>query len=155
MRTFILTSLLAFGFGFKFSDKQQGSIELKWENWNNGYPKAISSGKIALIDVYTDWCYWCKVMDKNTYTNLKVIETINKHFVPIKFNPEKSEVYIIGNDTLSGRQLLATLSGNKPSGYPTTYFFVPGKNTVFQQPGYIEPEQFAGILESMIAKSKE
>jgi uncharacterized protein YyaL (SSP411 family) len=155
MRAIILTFILAFSFGFKLSDKQQTSTELKWENWNDGFPKAMTGGKIALIDVYTDWCHWCKVMDKNTYTNVKVIETINKHFVPIKFNPEKPENYIIGGDTINGRQLLATLSGNKPSGYPTTYFFIPGKNTVFQQPGYIEPEQFATLLEGVVAKSKE
>lgn len=129
--------------------------EVTWENWNSGFPKAQQNQKIALIDVYTDWCGWCKVMDKNTYTHPKVVETIEQYFVPIKFNPEKPEKYFVGTDTLDGRSLLGALSGGKSSGYPTTYFFLPGTNQIFQQPGYIEPDQFILLLENVVSRSKK
>lgn len=129
------------------------AAEMHWETWNKGFPEAQQSGKIALIDVYTDWCSWCKVMDKKTYTDPKVIATIEKYFVPIKFNPEKPGEYYVGSDTLDGRSLLGALSGGKSSGYPTTYFFLPGKNQIFQQPGFIEPDQFMLLLENVISKS--
>ncbi len=140
-----------------FSMAQQDTIkkEVEWENWNNGFPKSQQSQKIALIDVYTDWCGWCKVMDKNTYTHPKVVETIDQYFVPIKFNPEKPEKYLVGTDTLDGRTLLGQLSGGKSSGYPTTYFFLPGTNQIFQQPGYIEPDQFILLLENVVSRSKK
>lgn len=128
--------------------------ELIWQTWNDGFSAAQQSNKIALIDVYTDWCGWCKVMDKNTYTNPKVVEAINANFVPIKFNPEKPEKYFVGKDTIDGRSLLGALSGGKSSGYPTTYFFIPGSNQIFQQPGYIEPDQFLLLLENVASRSK-
>jgi uncharacterized protein YyaL (SSP411 family) len=129
--------------------------ELEWKTWNEGFSLAQKTNKIAIIDVYTDWCHWCKVMDKNTYTDDSVINLINEHFIPIKFNPEKSDKYYVESDTIDGRSLLNALSGGQSSGYPTTYFFLPGTNQIFQQPGYIEPKQFYELLENVVAKSKK
>lgn len=113
--------------------KTAATEELKWYDWNEGVIKARKEGKIALIDTYTDWCHWCKVMDKNTYTNELVIAAINKDFVPIKFNPELDRRYINGGDTLSGRELLGALSGGNSSGYPTTYFYLTKKVFFFKK----------------------
>jgi uncharacterized protein YyaL (SSP411 family) len=44
-----------------------------------------------LIDLYTDWCGWCKVMDKKTYTNKKVIEYLQDKFYPVKLDAETRE----------------------------------------------------------------
>ncbi|MGC6414302.1 MAG: DUF255 domain-containing protein, partial [Bacteroidia bacterium] len=48
------------------SDDEEG---VTWYNFTDGYNKAVKEGKIILIDAYTDWCGWCKVMDKKTYTD--------------------------------------------------------------------------------------
>ncbi len=71
----------------KASRPEQGE-KLKWLSWNEGYPKAKETGKILLIDMYTDWCGWCKKMDRDTYSKKEVIDLINEHFIPVKFNPE-------------------------------------------------------------------
>lgn len=146
-----LAVLLVFFSSFSFKNAQNAE-EIKWYDWDAGVIKARKEGKIALIDTYTDWCYWCKVMDKNTYTNQKIIEIINKDFVPIKFNPELDRKYINGTDTMSGRQLLSALSGGKHSGYPTTYFYLTKKNIMFQEAGYIEVDKFENLLKGMIAE---
>ena len=42
-------------------------------NWRPDVTAAMSearrTGKIVMIDVYTDWCGWCKRMDRDTYAN--------------------------------------------------------------------------------------
>lgn len=43
------------------------STELKWFGFEEGYAKSVKEGKILLVDAYTDWCGWCKVMDKNIH----------------------------------------------------------------------------------------
>lgn len=129
--------------------------ELKWYDWNEGIIKAKAEGKVALIDTYTDWCHWCKVMDKNTYTNKAVVDLINAKFVPIKFNPELDKKYFNGKDTLTGRQLLYALSGGNSSGYPTTYFYLPIKNVMYQEAGYIEPVKFESLLRGVLAEHEK
>ncbi|MCB9252232.1 MAG: DUF255 domain-containing protein [Flavobacteriales bacterium] len=129
--------------------------ELKWYDWNEGVIKARNEGKVALIDAYTDWCHWCKVMDRNTYTDKKVIELINRDFVAIKFNPELDRKYIYEKDTFNGRQLLYALSGGNSSGYPTTYFFLTRKNVMLSEAGYIEPDKFEALLKGVVAEHEK
>ena len=45
--------------------------------------KINNNGKKIIIDLYTDWCGWCKVMDRNTFTDRDVIENINNNFLPV------------------------------------------------------------------------
>jgi thiol:disulfide interchange protein len=49
---------------------------------------AKSSGKLIMIDFYTDWCGACKWMDANTYTNNAVIKE-SSNMVNVKVNAEK------------------------------------------------------------------
>ena len=44
-----------------------------------------------LVDIYTDWCGWCKVMDKNTFADPEVARILNEKFYPVKFNAEQRE----------------------------------------------------------------
>ncbi len=136
-----------------FSTKQNDAVEeIHWYDWNEGFVKARNEGKIALIDTYTDWCHWCKVMDRNTYTNKNIIALINEHFIPIKFNPELDKKYLNGTDTITGRQLLGALSGGNPSGYPTTYFYLTKKNVMLSEAGYLDPEKFETLLKGVMAE---
>ena len=51
--------------------------KIKWVDFNTGLALAQQTGKMAVIDCYTDWCGWCKVMDKKTFSDPKIIERIN------------------------------------------------------------------------------
>ena len=49
------------------------------------------SPKPVFIDFYTDWCVYCKKMDKEVFTNEEVAAQINTHFYAVKFNAESEE----------------------------------------------------------------
>ncbi len=51
-----------------------------------------TESKPVLIDLYTNWCYWCKVMDKKTYNNPKVYAYISGHFYPVKHNAQLKKI---------------------------------------------------------------
>lgn len=127
---------------------------LSFYDWNTGYAKAIRLNKILLVDVYTDWCYWCKVMDKNTYSKDEIIKQLNKDFVCVKFNPEKANDSLKLFDTyVNSKMLQAFLFDRRSSGYPTTTFWVnPQQKEKLQvHAGYKAPEVFSPLLSSLLS----
>jgi thioredoxin-related protein len=140
-------------FFFSFAPKQQE--KLVWLGWNEGYEKSMKTKKILLVDAYTDWCGWCKRMDKDTYSNPEVIKKINKYFIPVKFNPElKGVTYKINDQTLTGEQLHSQLAHGESTGFPTVYYIFPNKKSIFLDPGYKDAQAFLQVLDIAIAESK-
>lgn len=136
--------------------KPEVEVEKKitWLDYEMGYNKAVRENKIILVDVYTDWCGWCKVMDRETYTNAEVIKTVNTHFVTVKLNPEKTRSFSFGKSTMTAEQLHSWLGYGRTFGYPTTYFVHnPGTSQERQSiAGYLPPVEFMGILNQVINK---
>lgn len=132
--------------------KTESTNEFKWYGFEEGYKKAQKENKILLVDAYTEWCGWCKVMDRETYTDAKVIETLKKDFICVKFNPEIEKNYVFGDRTMDGRTLLLWLGHGESGGYPTTYFLLnPTKNdNRFNQPGYYPPTEFLKLLDNAL-----
>ncbi|MEE1203555.1 MAG: DUF255 domain-containing protein, partial [Bacteroidales bacterium] len=86
-------------FGFlslllSFSLLLSGQEEIKWLSIEEAQEKAIadsSNAKKYFVDCYTDWCGWCKRMDKDTFTDTLIAKLINHYFYPVKFNAEQSQ----------------------------------------------------------------
>src|SRR5512141_2575625 len=66
-----------------------GAVE--WKHWNEGLQEARQSGKPVLVDVYTDWCGWCKRMDADVYAKPEVSGYLASHFVTVRLNAESGE----------------------------------------------------------------
>jgi thioredoxin-related protein len=133
------------------------STELVWYSFEEGYTKAVKEGKIILVDAYTDWCGWCKVMDKKTYTDAAVIQKLNADFVCVKLNPEVPKTYAFANKKMQSTELLQWLGNGQVSGFPTTIFWLsPGKDEKrYAQPGYLPPTEFSNLLDMALAAKKK
>lgn len=121
--------------------------KVEWVDFTTGYVSAKESGKILLVDVYTDWCGWCKKMDRDTYTDSAVIQTLHAEYVCVKLNPEKAINYTMEGKTYSALQIKNLLSENRRNGYPSTYFMKPAKaKKVVALVGYQGPSDFNKTL---------
>jgi uncharacterized protein YyaL (SSP411 family) len=83
----LVKSLLSILFIFSLSAWKSPEAGLvKWLTFEEAIALHKENPKKVLIDLYTDWCGWCKVMDRETYSNAEISTYINENFYPIKFN---------------------------------------------------------------------
>ncbi len=53
--------------------------------------------KKVFIDVYTHWCGWCKVLDRKTFPDPRVVKVMNKYYHAVKLNAEtRDTIYFQG-----------------------------------------------------------
>ncbi|MEA3325486.1 MAG: thioredoxin family protein [Euryarchaeota archaeon] len=61
---------------------------ITWYSYEEGMEIAQAQNKPVMIDIYTNWCKYCKELDRVVYTDSNVINLADK-FVCIKFNADK------------------------------------------------------------------
>lgn len=130
------------------------SQEVTWLSWNEAAELASTDEKPKkiFVDVYTDWCGWCKKMDKDTFQNAEVAAYMEANFYMVKLDGEGKEPIEYKGKTFkfvpSGRkgyhEFAAALMGGKLS-YPTTIFLDETMNMLSPVPGYQKPEPFLNI----------
>ncbi|WP_010517575.1 thioredoxin family protein [Croceivirga radicis] len=108
--------------------------------------------KKVFIDVYTDWCGWCKKMDKDTFQNPEVAAYMQANFYMVKFNAEGKEPIEYEGKTFkyvpSGKrgyhELAAALLQGRLS-YPTVVFLDKDLKMLSPVPGYQKVQPFMQI----------
>lgn len=115
----------------------------EWKKLGDGAALAIKTNKKVLIDVYTDWCGWCKKMDADVYTDSSVIGYINEFFVPIKVNAESSNKHEVNGKPITEAEI-ARAYGVR--GYPTTVFARSNGSMITVLPGYVSSATFLQVL---------
>ena len=152
MLKFIAAILMAFTFFFSPAGKSPVKGEkLKWMTLKEAQQAMLTEKRPILIDLYTDWCGWCKVMDKKTYTNANVIAYLQQKFYPVKLNAETREAVNWNEKTYNFNSANRTndfavfLTYGRLS-YPTTVI-IPTDNSGPQPvPGYLEPKDLELIV---------
>ena len=141
--TLLAIALLLFGSSMAQEKIQWMSIEEAYELTRTGKSKKT-------IDVYTDWCGWCKRMDKATFP-ARGCAYMNEHY-NVKFNAEQKEDITILNNTFTfvaqgqrGYHELAAALLNGKMSYPTVIFMNDKFEMLSPVPGYQEPVQFLKI----------
>lgn len=148
IRLFIVAAFLFLGSNILMAQEQ-----IKWVTFEEAVKLSEKEPKKLLIDLYTDWCGWCKKMDRDTYANEKIAKYINKHYYAVKFDAEQKEDVVFQGHTFKFRasgnrgvhELAAALTNNKLS-YPTTVFMNEDLAILQPLPGYYSAENMEPIL---------
>lgn len=128
--------------------------DINWISFEEAVSLTQKEGntKKVFIDVYTDWCGWCKKMDKDTFQNPEVATYMQANFYMVKFNAEGKEPIEYEGKTFkyvpSGKrgyhELAAALLQGRLS-YPTVVFLDKDLKMLSPVPGYQKVQPFMQI----------
>ena len=135
--------------------KEKIEPKIKWMDFESAVAASQKNPKKLFIDVYTDWCGWCKKMDENTFQDAGVVSVINESFTAVKFNAETTSPVTYNGKTYNfvktgarGANQLALDLGSVGGklGYPTLIILDENGNKLQAFPGFKDVETLGMIL---------
>jgi thioredoxin-related protein len=133
---------------------QSSASGIKWMSMEEAVAAQKKEPRKVLVDLYTDWCGWCKKMEASTFTDPFIVNYINKHYYAVKLNGEgKEAITFMGkeyvNTAINNRnthQLAWELgSVNNRLGYPTIVILDENMAKLSTFPGYKDVEAMESL----------
>jgi thioredoxin-related protein len=147
--SFVLIALCVSAFAWRQTPvpTQAANDQIRWYTWEEAVAASARQPKKLFVDVYTDWCGYCKRMDASTFTDPAVIQYLNENFYPVKFNAEQTADIQYKGHTLkfqaNGRrgyhELAAALLDDRLS-YPSFVYLDENQLRITISPGYKTPD---------------
>jgi thioredoxin-related protein len=157
MRTHVLAvagiaflALLAYGYNVNSHAQTKAAVKTDafWTtDWDKGIAAAKAQKKPVIIDFYTDWCGWCKKLDKDTYAAPEIQKRLKEGWVGIKINPEdKTKTGTLAGKTVGYADIAKAF---EVQGFPTIVFLdKDGARVELQQTiNYVPKEPFGPLLD--------
>jgi thioredoxin-related protein len=124
---------------------------IKWMTIEQAEEASAKKPRKIFVDVYTDWCGWCKRMDKTTFTDPQVVKYVNENFYAVKMDAEDKNNIIFKGKVFKYNQPreandLAIMLLNGQMSYPTTVYLDEKLNVIQSIGGYVDGSQFNLIL---------
>ena len=113
-------------------------------SYENAVATARSQNKVVFVDIYTDWCTWCKKLDNDVYSDPRVKAAFAKDFTTTKINAESDNKHTYRGAITSERDLS---SGWNVSAYPTLVFLDQNEKPILASAGYMPADEFLKLLQ--------
>jgi len=129
------------------------TAKVEWLTFEEAMKRLETEPRKVFIDIYTDWCGWCKRMDANTFANPTIAGYLNDKWYAVKFDAEQKtpitykgkEYTFVPSSSRGYNQLAAELTGGRLS-YPTTVYLDEQGNPIQSIPGYKDAYNMDKIL---------
>ena len=126
--------------------------EINWVTIEEAVALQKKTPKKIMMDVYTNWCGPCKMLDRNTFQNKDVANYVNEHYYAVKFNAEGNEDINYKGKTFSNPNYNPANANRRNSAhelsryfqvqaYPTIVFLDEKGDVIAPIRGYQTPSQ--------------
>ncbi len=120
---------------FIFINGSASSTAIQWHSYDDGMARGKFEKKKVFLHFTAAWCYYCGVMEKETFKDPAIVASLNENFISIKVDFDKetntSDLYSV-------------------KGLPDTIFIAENGNIIGRRPGYIPPKVMKFILETIL-----
>ncbi len=150
----------------KAQQRQKRSYEPKvpggkvnWVSFEQAEKAMKGKPKKVFVDVYTDWCGWCKRLDQATFSDKRVADYMNENYYAVKFDAQHPDAITLGGKKYENPRFdaskpkrarnathqLAQKYGARS--YPTVLFLNEKMDLMQAVPGYRDADGFLPILQ--------
>ena len=116
------------------------TTEIEWHSYEDGMARGKFEKKWVFLHFTAEWCYYCGVMEKETFTDPAIISSLNENFISIKIDYDRET---------------KTSDFYRVRGLPDTIFIAEDGQIVGRRPGYIPPELLKRILKSILKERSQ
>ena len=135
--------------------------KINWISMNEALELQKKNPKKIMVDIYTNWCGPCKMLDKHTFSNEDVVNYVNENYYAVKFNGEGNETVNYKENTFTNPNYNSSKSNTRNSshqfadylrlrGYPTIAFFDEQAGFITPITGYYKPQQLEFYLKLFV-----
>jgi thioredoxin-related protein len=134
------------------TDKVAGKIQ--WYSFEDAVKMNVQNHKKVFIDIFTDWCGWCKELDRSTFTNPAIVKLMSENFIAVKLNAERKDTvifngYMFVNPNPNGNRSPHQLASSMLKGrmmYPSMVFMDDSMRIITTVQSYLKPVDLEPIL---------
>ncbi len=115
------------------------SPRVSWKDFSTGFELAEAESKLMFVVFETNWCGYCKKMNRSTFKDPGVVERLNE-LVAVKINAEDDKRV----NGYSGRELASRYG---VAGYPALMVLDPGGAVRSRTSGFLSAREFLEWVE--------
>jgi uncharacterized protein len=109
---------------------------IAWQDWSpTVFQQAAREHKFVLLDLGTQWCHWCHVMDVQTYADPKVQQLLASKYISVRVDADS-------RPDLGNRY--------EDYGWPATIVFNAQGGEIVKRQGFLAPDEMASMLQAII-----
>jgi thioredoxin-related protein len=144
------------GSHFSFAQKKEKEA-IRWLTFEQLKDSMANNPKKIFVDIYTDWCGPCKLMDKKVFPKSDVVKLMNQNYYAVKLNSEKADsLNFNGKDyflkpykTAVINELVVEIGMEAGQlSYPTIVILDENYESIYRYPGMLTLDLMLDVLET-------
>ena len=114
--------------------------EIEWHSYDDGMARGKFEKKKVFLHFTAEWCFYCGVMEKETFKDPAIISSLNENFISIKVDYDRET---------------KTSDFYRVMGLPDSIFIAEDGQIIGRRPGYIPPDQLKLILDLILSERSQ
>jgi len=148
--------LLLSGSVYSFAQKKEKET-VHWVSFDQLEDSMAVHPKKIFIEIYTDWCGPCKLMDKKVFPKADVVKPMNENYYALKLNSETADslhfndkdYYLKPYKTTVINELVVEIGLDAGHlSYPTIVILNENYEVIYRYPGMLTADLMADVLET-------